>query len=298
MRGYKPILFAALSFFSATGLPAQNFANAENPSADADPHALLKRVIANQKKDEEALLLYERLQRQETRRVSANVPPEVKVMRMIPAGTGVGQIPVRPDGTPADLAAYRAELEKLEYSLTWAAEEGRAQHDAYDKIAKKQRDRNELIEATQTAFVFTFVTRELRGDRLLAKYRMEPNPAYKPTSRATAVFSRVHGMVWIDEVAGELARAQIEVMDDISIGGFIAKINKGSQLMQERYEIVPGVWMPSYSQYDFEGRKFFSSFVLHERTFYSHYRRIGAPKEALLAIRAELGEPAPVTAHP
>jgi hypothetical protein len=58
--------------------------------------------------------------------------------------------------------------------------------------------------------------------------------------------------------------------------------------MQERYEFAPGLWFPSFSQYDFDGRKFFSSFSLHERTFYSNYRRIGPPKEALGAIRQEL----------
>jgi len=38
-----------------------------------------------------------------------------------------------------DAAAYRAELEKLERALAWAAEDGRAQRDAYEKIAKKNR---------------------------------------------------------------------------------------------------------------------------------------------------------------
>jgi hypothetical protein len=59
--------------------------------------------------------------------------------------------------------------------------------------------------------------------------------------------------------------------------------------MQERYEFFPGLWLASFSQYDFDGRKLFSSFSVHERTFYSNYRYIGPPKEALSAIRAELG---------
>lgn len=60
--------------------------------------------------------------------------------------------------------------------------------------------------------------------------------------------------------------------------------------MQERYEMLPGLWMPSFSQYDFDGRKLFSSISIHERTFYSQYHHIGTPKEALAAIRAELGK--------
>ena len=76
--------------------------------------------------------------------------------------------------------------------------------------------------------------------------------------------------------------------EDISIGLFLGKIYKGSHFMQERYEVQPGMWQPSFTQYDFDGRKFFSSFSIHERTFYSNYRYIGAPKQALEAIRKEL----------
>src|SRR2546422_7624731 len=72
-------------------------------------------------------------------------------------------------------------------------------------------------------------------------------------------------------------------------GLFLGKIYKGSHFMQERYEVRPGLWLASFSQYDFDGRKFFSGFSIHERAFYSNYRYIGPPKEALVAIRTELG---------
>jgi hypothetical protein len=299
MRPRTPILFAGSFVLVCTvALPAQDLAPAQAPQTDAERHALLERVIANQKKNDDALLTYERIERLESRRGSAGAPPEIKISRAVPAGTGVDRIPVGPDGKPIDAAAYRAELEKLERSLAWAAEDGRAQRDAYEKIAKKQRDRAELIDATRTALLYTFITREPRADRLLTKYRMEPNPAYKATSRATSIFMKVRGYVWIDEAASQLARVEVEITDDFSIGGFLAKIYKGSHFMQERYEVVPGLWLPSYSQYDFDGRRLFLSFAVHERTFYSQYRRIGPPKEALAAIRAELGKSSSASADP
>jgi hypothetical protein len=266
--------------------------------SEDEKRAMLDRVVANQKKNDETESIYERIERKEIRKTPAGSPPEVKISRTVPAGTGTDHIPVGPDGKPTDATLYRAELEKLEHSLAWAAEDGHAQHEAYDKIAKKQKDRSELIDATRSAFLYTFVDREPRGDRMLSKYRMEPNPAYKPTSRATAIFARVRGYAWIDEAAGQLARVDVEVTDDISIGGFLAKVYKGSHFMQERYEMAPGVWLPSYSQYDFDGRRLFVSFSIHERTFYTQYRRIGPPKEALATIRAELGKPVAVNGDP
>ena len=77
-------------------------------------------------------------------------------------------------------------------------------------------------------------------------------------------------------------------MEDISLGIFLAKVYKGSHFMQERYEMAPGMWLPTFSQYDFDGRKFLASFSMHERTFFSNYRLVGPPKEALALVRSEL----------
>jgi hypothetical protein len=254
-------------------------------------HALVDRVVENQKKSDAAMDVYERLERVETHKVSGeNQSTEVKVSRVVPAGTGAAHIPVGPDGKVSDQNAYRAELEKLEKSLIWAAETGRTQRDAYEKIARKRREREELIGAARVAFLFTLIGTEQRDGHVLLKYRMDPNPAFRPTSRATSIYTRVRGIVWIDEATGEMARIEGEVTDDISLGLFLARVYRGSRFMQERYEMVPGLWMPSFSQYDFDGRKFLSSFSLHERTFYSNYRRVGAPKEALELVRAELKE--------
>ncbi len=130
------------------------------PQSEDEKRAMLERVIANQKKNDEAESIYERIERKEIRKSPAGSPPEVKISRTVPAGTGTDHIPVGPDGKPTDANLYRAELEKLEHSLAWAAEDGRAQREAYDKIAKKQKDRSEMIDATRSAFLYTFVDRE------------------------------------------------------------------------------------------------------------------------------------------
>jgi hypothetical protein len=213
----------------------------------------------------------------------------VKIERVIPSGTGMFRIRVGDDGKPGDSAAYRADLEKLARSLAQLVNNAASQRDGLAKYAKRKKDRDELIDATHNAFLFTLIGTEPRGNRTLSKYKMEPNPAFKPTTRFTSIFPKVRGFVWIDEASCELARIEGEVTDDISIGLFLGKVYKGSHFMQERYEFLPGLWLVSFSQYDFDGRKLFSGFSIHERTFYSNYRYIGPPKEALAAIQQELG---------
>jgi hypothetical protein len=296
MRSYVAIIIGLVLISAAPRarqLPAVASANADAST----PRTNFDRVVENQKKNDAALDLYERLERVEVKKSAGDpAPPDVRISRVVPAGTGIDHIPVGPDGSPTDQATYRAALERLVSALAFAAGDGRAQHDAYEKIAKKRKDRDDLIGATRTAFLFSFIDREPRADRMLSKYRMTPNPAFKSTSRSTSIFARVRGFVWIDDDSGQLARVEGEITDDISIGLFLAKVSKGSHFMQERYEFVPGLWFPSFTQYDFDGRKFLMSFSLHERTFYSRYRRIGPPKEALEAVRQELAA-AKVGAH-
>jgi hypothetical protein len=299
MRARLLILVAGFGLLPAiAAIPmAQNAAPPFPPQTEAEKTALLDLVLVNEKKGDEAMNLYERIERVELLKNAGDPQPgDIKVSRVFPAGTGVDHIPIGVDGKPADLDAYHAELVKLEKALSWAGEDGHAQRDAYDKIAKKLKERDELIDATRIAFLYTFVSTEMRAGRVLYKYSMEPNPAYKATSRTTAIFAKVRGFVWIDPEAGQLARVEGEVTGDITVGLFLAKVYKGSHFMQERYEMLPGLWMPSFSQYDFDGRKLFSAISIHERTFYGQYRRIGPPKEALAMVRAELGKPAGATA--
>jgi len=283
-------LIVVLSCFAAASASAQSVVPDSIPAISPAKPGLFERVISNQKKNEEALDVYERLERLEVRKNGSDAAPaSVRIARVIPSGTGMDRIPVGPHGQPTDPAAYRADLARLEKALALLVNNNRSQRDAVEKFAKKKKERNDLIDATRNAFLFTFVAREPRADRMLSKYRMEPNPAFKPTTRFTSIYTKVRGFVWVDEQAEELARIKGEVTEDISVGLFLGKIYRGSHFMQERYEVVPGLWLASFSQYDFDGRKLFSGFSVHERTFYTNYRYIGPPNEALLAVRKELG---------
>jgi len=275
---------------------------AQNPAPTAsEPKAseLFLRVVANQKRTDESLDLFERIERTEIRKTGSDTKPaEVKAWRVFPAGVANDRIPLSAEGKPISEESYRADLQKLEKLLAWATQQGPGQDEALAKLAHKRKERNDLIEATHTAFIFTLVGHEMRGDRSLAKYSMVPNPKYKPTSRNATLFTKIRGFIWIDEKSAELARVEGEVSQDISLSLFLAKVYKGSHFMQERYEMAPGIWLPTFQQYDFDGRKFLSPFAIHERTFYTNYRRVGPPNEALEVVRSELGKGTGEAAEP
>ncbi|HUL33965.1 MAG TPA: hypothetical protein VL128_08785 [Candidatus Eisenbacteria bacterium] len=268
-------------------------ADLKDPAGSSGPSNsdLFNLVIANQKRVDADLNLYERVERVEYRKTGSDPKPsDVKVWQVFPAGTGMDKIPLGLDGKPANTESYVEALRKLEETLKWAAQDGVAQQEAYSRLERRHKERNALIDATRTAFFFTRVGEEMRDGRVLVKYDMNRNPAFKPTTRNEMLFTKVHGTIWIDKQSSELAKIEGEVTEDISIALFLAKVYRGSYFMQERYEMAPGVWLPSYQQYDFDGRKFLIPFSIHERTFYSHYQRVGPPQQAMNVVRDELNK--------
>ena len=283
------LLGAAYLFVSLTSFAPLLFPQ-DPPPATAPPDYFAP-VIANQKTNELFLDEYERTERIEKRRTASDPNPwNTTVIRMIPAGPGMGKLVLSVDGKPSDPAVYRSELEKFEQYLLWAGQDGPAQKDAYAKAEHKRKERFELIEATHQAFLFTLEGKELRGDRTLLRYSMVPNPSYHATTRNTILFGKVRGTLWVDAQSSELAKVEGSVIEDFTFALFLAKVYKGSHFMQERYEIAPGVWEPTFEQYDFDGRKFMVPFSIHERTFYTDYKHVGPPKQAADVIHAELSK--------
>src|SRR5205823_11962626 len=174
-------VFVSIALLSLAHAPGQSVAPESTPGVGPEKPEFFNRVIANQKRGAAALDLYERIERVETRKNPSDpAPPTIKIMRVIPSGTGMFRIALGPDGKPRDPVVYRADLQSLARTLTLLVNEEGSQRDVLEKYAKKKKERNELINATHNAFLFTFVATEPRGDRTLSKFKMEPTQASNP----------------------------------------------------------------------------------------------------------------------
>jgi len=261
-----------------------------DPPSPAELRRLADRVLENQHLNDQALYVYERIERVEQRNNAGDPSPSsVRVFRVFPAGTGVDHIPFGSDGQPPAPTAYERELRHLEESLAFSAGDGPRQREAYAKLDKHKKERADLLDATRDAFTLAWLGRESRNGRTVAMIRLDPNPAYKSASRLTAILPKARGIMWIDEATGQLARFEAELLEDITFGGgIVAKVYKGGHFVMEQAEVAPGVWLPVLIQYDFDGRKFFFATAVHEKTVATGYRRIGPPKEAIQIVRGEL----------
>ena len=290
-RRYALILTGLTLLLGGTRCFAQTPGSEAAAEGSASGSDMFARVIANQKRVDADLNIFERVERVEIRKTGSDPKPsEVKVWRVFPAGTGMDKIQLTAEGKPGSAESYRTALEKLATMLVWAAETGPGQREAYAKVERRRKERHELMDSTRKAFLFAKVGEETRDGRVLVKFEMKRNPTFKPATRNEIVFARIVGTLWIDKETSELAKIEGHVTEDITLALFLAKVYRGSYFMQEWYEMAPGVWLPSYQQYDFDGRKFVVPFSIHERTFYTNYRRVGPPREAVGIVRGELSK--------
>src|SRR5262249_7275332 len=85
----------------AAALTAQDRAAApvHKTKTTAEAQEMIDRVVANQKRNDRAMDLYERIERVEVRKTGSDPQPSaVRTARVIPAGTGTGKAPVGEDG--------------------------------------------------------------------------------------------------------------------------------------------------------------------------------------------------------
>ena len=62
------------------------------------------------------------------------------------------------------------------------------------------------------------------------------------------------GMVWIDEEAREVMRLEATATDDLSYGGFLARLDEGTLVKVERERIDATTWLPTSIRLTGEGR--------------------------------------------
>jgi hypothetical protein len=291
------IAFAVAPGRARTALLPSGAQDQKEPAAtEAERQALITRTLANQNADDEALQLFQRVERRiiHDRDMSSNAG-EDRTVRIIPTGAGSARVTLAEHGRPAEPTAIHSQMLITERMLEAAADSTNPQTKRdREKIERRSRDRRDLVNAIRDAFVFTWMGREVRQGRTVAKYHLDPNPNYKPTSIKTEYLRHATATAWVDEKSAQLVRLDAVLVTDISfIGGIAGKVYKDGHAVIEQSEVEPGVWLPTLYQYDFTVRKFLFNSEIHERVEASQYKRIGPPAQALTAIRREMATTPP-----
>jgi len=122
------------------------------------------------------------------------------------------------------------------------------------KILSKQSKELEYLREFPDALNFKPLPPETVNGRQALGWSFEPRPGYKPKQMAGRVYEGVRGTVWLDRDELHLVRMDAEVFRDVSVGGFLAKIEKGTRFALAQIRVEPGVWLPEWQLVRFDVR--------------------------------------------
>jgi hypothetical protein len=163
------------------------------------------------------------------------------------------------------LAGERAERMIAKNDKPLSGKEAKKEEDKIQKIVTKaekesERDRRKRLEKTEKevekerqfvrevadAFKFRLVGSEEVLGRPAWIVDADPLPGYKPRLKDAKDLKKVRMRIWIDKAEQQWVKLDIECIDTISWGLFLARINKGSTIHIEQTRVNDEVWLPRH----------------------------------------------------
>jgi hypothetical protein len=152
---------------------------------------------------------------------------------------------IEKDDKPLDAKEAAKEEEKLQKIIDKRKDESEDERRRREEKEEKEHEESRnFVREVADAYNFTLVGTELVGGREAWVIDGEPRPGYEPHSSDTKFLPKFHGRVWIDKTDLQLARAQVEAIDTVSVGWVLARIHKGAHFMMERTRVNDEVWLP------------------------------------------------------
>jgi hypothetical protein len=256
---------------------------------------LLERVIATTHRSDAAEAEYARTEHWVERKRAGDADPVLdRVYRVYPTGTGTVKLVVAESGAQVAPEKYREELHELEQALVWALDPDEPrQHARVEKGNKRTAERYRAVEGFRDAYEVSWLGAETLPNRPeatpLAKLLLDPKPGAASGSIATELLAASRLTLWVEPQSGAVVRLDAELVRDLRFGGgLLGKIDKGGRVHIEQAQVAPGIWLPTLTTDQVQGRKFLTHEESARTVEARDYRRVGPPAELLPQVRREL----------
>ena len=165
-------------------------------------------------------------------------------------------------------AEYRARAARIDRQNASAAD--RKQQD--DLLA--QRRAQMVLDDVVNTLQFDLARREVRNGQPAIVVTFAGRPNAKPVTREGRAARVFKGEIWIDERSREVVSVKATAADDVSFGGFVAKIYEGTEANIDRRQIEAGVWMPTRLTLTGQFRALFRKARIDHHIEWFDYRQI------------------------
>ena len=114
------------------------------------------------------------------------------------------------------------------------------------KEQKEREDARKFVREVADAYNFHLAGTESVGGRDAWVIDAEPRPGYETHMKEAKFLPKFRGRVWIDKDDAQLGKMDVECIDTVSLGWFLARIHKGSRIVIEQTRVNDEVWLPRH----------------------------------------------------
>jgi hypothetical protein len=153
---------------------------------------------------------------------------------------------IEKDDKPISEKEAAKEEEKIQKVIDKRRKE--SEKDRRKRAEKEEKEREEgrqFEREVVDAYNFTLLGTERVGGREAWAISAEPRPGFVPHMKYANYLSKFHGRIWIDKTDLQMAKMDVECLDTVSWGLFLARFHKGSHFMIEQTRVNDEVWLPS-----------------------------------------------------
>jgi len=152
-----------------------------------------------------------------------------------------------------------------------------SEKDRQKRAEREEKDREEgrqFEREVVDAYNFTLIGTELVGGREAWVIAAEPRPGFVPHMKYANLLSKFRGRVWIDKTDLQMAKMDVECLDTVSWGLFLARFHRGSHFMIEQTRVNDEVWLPRQLAFKIDVRlALLKNFNVDEEQTFRDYKK-------------------------
>src|SRR5215469_581118 len=162
---------------------------------------------------------------------------------------------IQKDDKPLDAKEAAKEDEKVQKIIDKRKNETEEQKKKREEKEEKEReDGRKFVKEIADAYNFKLVGTESVGGREAWVIDGEPRPGFEPHMKDSKFLCKIHGRVWIDKSDLQLSKLDVEMLDTISFGLFLARVHKGTRVTLEQTRVNDEVWLPKQLNFKLDAR--------------------------------------------
>lgn len=152
---------------------------------------------------------------------------------------------IEKDDKPLDPKEAAKEEEKIQKVIDKRKDESdEARRKREDKENKDREHDREFVREVADAYNFHLAGTESLSGRDAWVIDAEPRSGYEPHMKDAKFLPKFRFRAWIDKADAQWAKLDIECIDTVSVGLFLARIHKGSRIVIEQTRVNDEVWLP------------------------------------------------------